>query len=264
MKFLSAKLYFLSAVLTATYCLPLRADTMSISGVPSYGWYHGCEPTSVGMIMGYWDLNGYPNLFDAQGSLVYTQSNVQDQISSPAHNAKYDPTPDIIDSILPVPSKTSIADFARTSVDPLEFGYSYVSTTGSASVAYANYRGYNFTYTNNFYSTTWSTLVSEVNAGKPVLFIVDANADGIFDHAVPAIGYDTNYNGDGDYYECYTTAGEGFAPVWYKFQYETAGQPYGVYGAIQLDPQPVPEPSTIILLLACAPLFLLYLRRRKN
>ena len=94
------------------FCFPIKADMMTISGVPSYGWYNGCEPTSIGMIMGYWDVNGYPNLFNVQGTLVYTESNVQDQISSPAHNAKYNPTPDIPNSILPVPPKTSIADFA--------------------------------------------------------------------------------------------------------------------------------------------------------
>ena len=44
--------------------------------------------------MGYWDMNGCPNLFNVQGSLVFTESNVQDQIFSPAHNLKYNPTPD--------------------------------------------------------------------------------------------------------------------------------------------------------------------------
>ena len=249
-------------VITTT-AVQLKADTLSLSGVPSYGWYHGCSPTSIGMIMGYWDVNGYPNLFNAQGSLVYSESNVQDQISSPAHNSKYDPTPDISDSILPVPPKTSIADFLGTSVDPLAFGDTYIDE-GAASVAYANYRGYALTYTNNYYSTTWSTLVSEINAGKPILFYVDSNGDGYVDHAVPAIGYNTDYNGLGPYYECYTTASEGEAPVWYKFQPEVAGQPYGVYGAVQLDLQPVPEPATIALLLVITPLLLLYFHRRKR
>ena len=31
---------------------------------PDYDWWHGCSPTSAGMMMGYYDINGY-------GSLTY-------------------------------------------------------------------------------------------------------------------------------------------------------------------------------------------------
>ena len=30
--------------------------------VPNYKWWYGCSPTSVGMIMGYYDINGYAGL----------------------------------------------------------------------------------------------------------------------------------------------------------------------------------------------------------
>ncbi|MDI6869450.1 MAG: hypothetical protein QMD88_07715 [Coprothermobacterota bacterium] len=33
-----------------------------ISGVPAYYWFMGCSPTSGGMVMGYWQPRGYPNL----------------------------------------------------------------------------------------------------------------------------------------------------------------------------------------------------------
>src|SRR5262249_45443900 len=65
-----------------------------LPGCPAYDWYHGCSPTSAGMLMGYWDLHGYGNLFDAQGWAQVSQTSfVEDQISSPAHNAKYDSQP---------------------------------------------------------------------------------------------------------------------------------------------------------------------------
>lgn len=33
-----------------------------ISGVPDYEWWYGCSPTSAGMLMGYYDRNGYAGL----------------------------------------------------------------------------------------------------------------------------------------------------------------------------------------------------------
>jgi hypothetical protein len=87
--------------------------------VPAYNWYHGCGPTASASVIGYYDLHGYPQLFDAQGwDAVRLTENVQDQISSPQHNAKYDSTPD--DLTLPVPPPTSLADFMHTSL--LDFG----------------------------------------------------------------------------------------------------------------------------------------------
>jgi hypothetical protein len=35
---------------------------------PSYGWWYGCSPTSAGMMMGYYDINGYQGL--TYGNLV--------------------------------------------------------------------------------------------------------------------------------------------------------------------------------------------------
>ena len=50
-------------------------DPLVIGEVPAYSWYHGCGPTAVGSVLGYWDLHGYPNLFDASGagSVLYPQ-----------------------------------------------------------------------------------------------------------------------------------------------------------------------------------------------
>ncbi|MDY6901512.1 MAG: hypothetical protein SWZ49_26055, partial [Cyanobacteriota bacterium] len=94
-----------------------------LPSVPAYNWYNGCGPTAAASVLGYWDLFGFSNIFDADGNDVYLTSQVQDQISSPEHNAKYNPTPD--NPNLPTPAFTSIADWFRTSVDPLNYGWSY-------------------------------------------------------------------------------------------------------------------------------------------
>lgn len=258
---LAAMYFYVIAFSLTLSCSSASAETI-ISGVPAYAWYHGCGPTSIGMVLGYWDIHGYPNLFDAQGNDVYLTASVQDQISSPAHNAKYDPDPDISDSILPVPPYTSIADWCGTSVGSQPFGGSLVSNIAPAVVSYAAYRGYEFqtSLTRLPIDSTWNLLESEVNAGRPILFYVDADGDGLADHFVPAFGYDNNYNGDGRYYACYTTGSESETPFWTKFQSKTAGNLYGVYEEVQVTPQPTPEPSTMILLLAGAPVILIWLR----
>ena len=40
-----------------------QAGTNSLSSVPAYDWSYGCSPTSASMIAGYYDANGYPNLY---------------------------------------------------------------------------------------------------------------------------------------------------------------------------------------------------------
>ena len=269
MRISSLRIYLWSAVIIVVSCFSVKADTPAtvISGVPAYAWYHGCVPTSIGMVMGYWDMNGCPNLFDAKGSLVFTESNVQDQISSPAHNLKYDPTPD--NPSLPVPPMTSIADFCYTSVDTSKNGIAiYGGTWGSDEIAgitgYLNYRGSAFSITSVGYSVTksgsnlWIKLVNEINSGRPMLFDVDdgsglqVNGYVAPDHTVPAIGYKI-VNGV-KYYACYTTGGTNETPSWYQFQfynsnggtssYGGSDVVYGVGGGDALDPTELTFSST--------------------
>lgn len=35
----------------------------TLSNAPDYDWWYGCSPTSAGMMMGYYDLNGYNGLY---------------------------------------------------------------------------------------------------------------------------------------------------------------------------------------------------------
>jgi hypothetical protein len=238
------KRYALTIVAVLIPYFSAEATPTLIQGVPAYAWYHGCEPTSIGMILGYWDIKGYSNLFTAEGTAVLSTANVQDQISSPEHNAKYDPMPD--NSSLPVPEKTSIADYLKTSVDRLGFdptpiGGSSAVNSGTATVEYATYKGYAFTATTLLYSAISETFVNEINAGRPMLFFVDSDGNGVFDHAVPVFGYDSNYNGDGLYYACYTTGSENETPVWEKFQHYENGKLYGVYGGVAINPGPIPK-----------------------
>ena len=47
-----------------------------ISGVPPYFWRHGCGPTAVGMVIGYYDGQGYDDLIPG---CAFTQTGDVDQ-----------------------------------------------------------------------------------------------------------------------------------------------------------------------------------------
>lgn len=234
-----------------------RAVTV-ISDVPAYKWYHGCGPTAAGAIFGYWDLHGYSNLFDAEGDDLYLTANVQDQISSPEHNAKYDPTPD---ADLPEPVWTSIADWFQTSVGGLDYGWSYLGYADDAFEGYADYRGYDF---DSWYESlasgafTWEDLVAEIDAGRPMMFLVDSSGSGSTDHFVPVVGYDDRGE-DGLWYGLYTTWVEFENVVWKQFRPMSSDYTWGVSYGIFV--QPIPEPGTAVIVGAGA---VILLRRRRD
>ncbi len=219
----------------------------AIDSVPAYNWYHGCGPTAAASVLGYWDLQGFPNLFDASGANVFLTSNVQEQISSAAHNAKYDPTPDASG---PAPAYTSIADWFQTSVDPLDFGWSYLSYAEDAFEGYAAYRGYQFAAETVGFSGLWDDLVQEINAGRPFLGLVDTDGNGATDHFVPVLGYDDR-GVNGRYYGLYTTWSESETIDWEPFR--PLGNAWGIGYATLVTPlsppSVVPEPASWLFVL---------------
>ena len=44
---------------------PPEDGPVLLENVPAYDWYHGCGPTAAASIIGYYDMQGYSNLFDA-------------------------------------------------------------------------------------------------------------------------------------------------------------------------------------------------------
>jgi len=235
----------------------------TIDSVPAYNWYHGCGPTAAASVIGYWDMEGFSNLFDASGAAVFLTSNVQDQISSPAHNAKYDPTPDASGL---APAYTSIADWFQTSVDPLDFGWSSLSYANDAFKGYAAYRGYAFGAQTVGFSSLWEGLVQEIDAGRPFLGLVDTNGDGATDHFVPVLGYDDR-GVNGKYYGFYTTWGESETIDWEPFL--PLGNPWGIgYGTFVTPlspPSSVPEPgSWLLLLTGCTISMISRVKRRRR
>jgi hypothetical protein len=237
-----------------------NASPITIPDVPAYSWYHGCGPTAVASVFGYWDQHGFPRLFDASGADVYLTGNVQDQISSPEHNAKYDPTPDAPG---PEPRDTSIADFFHTSEGALDYGWSYQADAPAAFTGYAQSRGYRFRSSYEWWSLfSWEELSREIDAGRPMMFLVDSDGDGGSDHFVPVFGYEDR-GLTGLWYGFYANWDEGEAIQWERFRPVATSAPWGVSYATFVSPEDLvntPEPASISLVMAG--LAGLWMRRR--
>ncbi|MEW6267143.1 MAG: VPLPA-CTERM sorting domain-containing protein [Thermodesulfobacteriota bacterium] len=120
-----------------------QGSPTTLSGAPDYDWWYGCSPTSAGMMMAYYDINGYGGLRynnlvqggTAEASTYYSTFGnweylAQYAIASPGHvsdfyvggyGASGDDTPN------PSRQFNSLADFMGTSQDAI--GNSNGSTT---------------------------------------------------------------------------------------------------------------------------------------
>ncbi|HTX67816.1 MAG TPA: hypothetical protein VMH50_01535 [Thermoleophilia bacterium] len=190
------------------------AGEVLLGDVPAYLWHDGCAPTSLGMVLGYYDSHGFPDLIPGDGTSQTANAAVNQAIAS--HGSASDPEnwedyalpQDTADEILQDRSELpggdehasdSVADFMQTSwsVDGLPYGWSYLEMVGPAYQDYVALVDPSVTATSTDYwydaswgsSMTFAVLQAEIDAGRPMVFYVDCTGDGVCDHAVAAIGY---------------------------------------------------------------------------
>lgn len=179
--------------------VPDEPSTNLIDGVPQYTWTQGCVPTGIGSILGYWDLHGYHNLFSAAGDEIYYTSSVEDDISSPSHNAKFGDAAnrgwgifDWIDHPWKDADPDSIAGFVGTSEFPRQNGWTPYVNVHEGVERFVQSKGYLFDVEELFFHQfTWDDLKNEIDAGRPVLASTNVNS-GIANHTIPIIGYHEN------------------------------------------------------------------------
>lgn len=215
-----------------------------LTSVPGYDWRHGCGPTAAGMVLAYWDGNGFGNL--VSGSAATQTAAVNEMIASQENYDDYcepldyswrDPQPLDDKSELPVGDEHTgncVADFMQTSQSYYNnyYGWSYFSRVDDALRDYVALvePEYSTTVTNQYWGTlTWASYRAEIDAGRPVVFLVDTDGNGGTDHFVTAIGYNDVTN----QYACRNTWD---ADVhWFAFEPLSSGQPWGIYGATLFD-----------------------------
>jgi len=172
-----------------------------ISGVPAYLWHCGCGPTALGMLIGYYDAHGFPDLIDGDAS---TQTNsVNDAIANVEHYNDYslpiDYPPNLLQDKSDLGSahtSNCIADFMETSWSSKSnfWGYSWSDRIDDAFSHYVSMKNSEYiTFTTYEYFsdlTSWDVYTNEIDNNRPVVLVVDTDGDGSTDHFVTGIGYD--------------------------------------------------------------------------
>jgi Ca2+-binding RTX toxin-like protein len=226
--------------------------TILANPVPSYEWWYGCGPTGMAAVIGYWDLNGYSNLFDAEGwEQVSVMQNVKDQVMSPAHIEKYawEGNFYVDNPNVPTPPSTSIAAFARSGVgDNVHYSSTFPGRIDDGIEGYAEYRGYQFNVSWADLETadreaTWQRMISEIEAGRVMLAYAATGVDP--NHYVPIFGAAELAGGQrwyGHYHHSSTRSaiwGETEDLIWHEFKSTAETTSWGLVRIYFIVPQAI-------------------------
>ncbi|MPM15113.1 hypothetical protein SDC9_61479 [bioreactor metagenome] len=207
-----------------------------ISGVPAYLWRYGCGPTALGMVLGYYDIQGYSDIFpgDASTQTVLVNQNIASSANYNDYCLPLDYYPDLLPDLSELPagdehSNNSIADFMFTSRSYYSnyYGWSWGSDIAGA---FNNYLAYISSYSgscNTQYLTSFSfaAFMNEMNGNRPMMALVDTDGDGYTDHFITLMGY--RQQSGVNYYGCYQTWDQ--TVHWYEWKEIIPGQPWGIY-----------------------------------
>ncbi len=241
-----------------------RAVEKIISGVPGYLWRHGCGPTAVGMVVGFYDSRGYRDLVPGDTATQIESVNQaiasQNSAQNPRHYEDYSlpldgDTPSIQPDKSAPPSgdehlNDCIADFMHTSwsADGNRYGWSWSNMIGTAWYDYVMLKAPDYQPTYENYGPwnliTWEILKSEVDGNHPMVFLVDSDGNGGTDHFVTAIGYRDSQGYQE--YACLDTWEPPALVRWEKFRPIKSGDPWGIWGGTSFrlsGPTPTPSPT---------------------
>ncbi len=233
----------------------VAAPGEEVLAVPAYLWHDGCGPTSAGMVIGYWDGQGFPDLVpgDASGESdeVYQMIASHGTALEPGHYEDYalplDDDGIVIADRSEAPEgdeheSDSLADFMGTSfsVNGLSYGWSFTSRVGPALVGYTRLRlsGVAPASQHLYYDSsgplalTFERLRQEIDAARPLVLFVDCSGDGVTDHAVTGIGY-REISGYPEY-ACWDTWSK--AIRWQRFRATSSTYAWGVSSAVTFVP----------------------------
>jgi hypothetical protein len=260
---------FVSALILALSGALSAAIQVEIPDVPNYPYWEGCGPTAGGMIIGYWDAHGGPNLIPGSNDWATNQLAIKDMMASQGHFDDYvgfGTGMDRRDKFPTVPPLTYHADNSLADYMWSSRGGAAADTEsfpGMQSVGLVKYAkeigGYSNASGNeqSFYYL-WDCFVGEINANRPMEFYVASSAGSSSpDHFVTAFGYRIDDQGHKEY-RFYDTYG---VVHWEDFvQFVAPGQQWSVYSGTYFT---APEPATFAFLaFGCAGLVARARKRR--
>jgi len=220
-----------------------QASEMKTIAVPGYGWRHGCAPTAVGMVVGYYDTMGYeliPGDASTQTNAVNQAIASQADASNPRHYEDYSLPIDnpgtglLADNSVGYPADTHtndcIGDFMRTSwyILDLYYGESSAEHIGDAFTSYVNLANWRYGPAHREYrmwdgTLSWDVLTNEIDNGRPMAFLVDVTGYGAY-HLVTVVGYREATQ----QYGCLDTWAPADVIRWCDFRQMAEGVPWGI------------------------------------
>ena len=205
-----------------------------INDVPSYLWQHGCGPTALGMVIGYYDIRGFSDLIEGDASTQNTI--VNNAIANSEHYDDYaqpiDYYPDLFTDLSEIGGahiSNCVADFMETSWSSEEnrYGWSWGDMIGTAFTNYVLMCNSDYFATTTdvwFSESSWETYKNEINNERPVVLLVDSDGDGYTDHFVTGIGFDESNST----YAIYDTWDNDIH--WYQWRQISNSYGWGIYG----------------------------------
>jgi hypothetical protein len=247
-----------------------------LTDVKNYNWWYGCSPTSAGMILTHYDKNGFGALIPGEAELNTFPStpgiweyNAQGVIASEGHVYDFYQGGDgatLDDLTQPWHSFDCLADFMGTSQDinsnpngattfwyytdnsPLTeqelINIGYSESSGMCGIGeYLEYKGYDAAMLYNQYifghngidkGFSFEQYKGEILAGRPVMIHIEG-------HSMVGYGYQEGTSII-DVFDTWSPNGQNPGALLWGGDYN-GRQHYGVTVM-----QPIPEPSTILLL----------------
>ncbi|MBN1515306.1 hypothetical protein JXA32_01930 [Candidatus Sumerlaeota bacterium] len=220
--------------------------------VPGYEWRHGCGPTAVGMVIGYYDGLGFDDLIPGDASTqtadvnqcIASQGSGVRGVGVQKHYEDYAlPMDSSEPSVLADSSETypvgchtddSIADYMHTSwsSDGNFYGWSWSNMISTAFGSFVDQQNYDYWYSTDDLmisngTLSWSVLTQEIDNNRPMVFLVDTDGDGYTDHFVTVVGYS---DGPPQQYGCLDTWYPYGDVRWCNFSGIGSGVPWGIWG----------------------------------
>ncbi|MBN1796579.1 MAG: hypothetical protein JW804_07895 [Sedimentisphaerales bacterium] len=233
----------------------------TIAGVPGYLWRHGCGPTAVGMVVGYYDTHGYDDLIpgDANTQTASVNQAIASSGAAPPylHYEDYSLPIDSPPTLQPDAwiargyshTDDCIADYMDTSKSTRSnyYGWSWSSDVCPAFTGYVNQQNSSHSpaCTEYQWSTgalTWAVLTNEIDNNRPMVFLVDSDGDGSTDHFVTVVGYDDSTPKK---YGCLDTWAPAGTIRWEQFRGMSSSYSWGIWGGWSFSLAAPPSPQYV-------------------
>jgi hypothetical protein len=138
-----------------------------------------------------------------------------------------------------------VADFFQTSWSSRGnyYGWSWFSDVPGSFTSYVNLIApqYNHSATNKYYAQfSWSDYKAMIDAGRPVVLLVDTDGNGSTDHFIPAIGYNEATKA----YGAYNTWDLNLH--WYLWRGMQSGNTWGIYGVTLFEIGTIPNSFSLL------------------